>query len=46
VRQTETQLIEATFEIRVAAGSRMHGNARWLVDDQYESVAIEHPSGQ
>jgi hypothetical protein len=46
VRQTKTQLIEATFEIRAAAGSGMHGDARWLVDDQYEPVAIEHPSGQ
>jgi hypothetical protein len=46
VRQTKTQLIEATLEVRAAAGSGMHGDARWLVDDQYETIAIEDLSGQ
>src|SRR5207248_10709513 len=44
--QTETQLVKAAFEIRTTAGSAMHGNPRRLVDDQYQTVAIEHPSRQ
>ena len=44
--QTEAQLIKGAFEIWTAAGSAVHGNPRRLVDDQYEPVTIEHPSGQ
>jgi hypothetical protein len=43
VRQTETQLIKGAFKIRTAAGSAMHGNPCGLVDDQYETVAIQDP---
>ena len=46
MRHTEAQLIKVSLEVWAAARSAMHGNPGWLVDDQYEPVAIEHPSGQ
>ena len=41
VRQPEAQRIEAAFEVRTTARTGMHRDPRRLVDDQYETVAIE-----
>jgi hypothetical protein len=31
------------FEVFAAFGTAMHGDARWLVDDQHQTVAIKEP---
>jgi len=41
VRQAEAQCTEPAFEIRTTARTGMHRDPRGLVDDQYQTVAIE-----
>src|SRR5947209_2346905 len=43
VWQAEAQVVEPTFEIGPASGAGMHGNPGRLVDDENQTVAIEHP---
>ena len=40
--QTETQRIEAAFEIRTTAGTGVHGNPRRLVDDQDQPIPVQN----
>ena len=42
-RQPEAQRAEMIFEALAAFGTAMHGDARRLVDDQHQAVAIKKP---
>src|SRR6516162_5355006 len=42
VWQAKAQRTEAAFQIGAAAGTGMNGDARRLVDDQDQPVAVEH----
>jgi hypothetical protein len=46
MRQAKPQAVEAAFEIRTAARTGVHRDPRWLVDDQYQPIAIEDTGGE
>ena len=41
-RQAERQRPEGGFQIGAALGAAMHGQSRWFVDHQHQTIAVKH----